>query len=490
MPFSNGLLGGIFGGNKDGENSEYDIEVDETSFYGTEAENKFIEDLALEGEELTGTLDSEDGFYDAYGNEFTDTQAEWNPYVNFTEDGEKANILGLPLNFNKTADPSGRVYKNTIMQDLPYVFIIPGKPVMNSKLVDNDGKKIKKSNLEEQLETLSNPNKFAVRGARTGYDLRFMGFRADYYEYYQYVETMLATLHATMGLGGLFFFEKEFKPSIRNYGLCFYADKSTSISESANNDYGESSLVQKANDFSAASREIRTIAGLNPAAIKDFDSTSIGSMVESMTSSNGILSRAFGAIGKVINGSQLLYPDIWTDSKFDRTYTINFKFYSPYGDKESIFKNVYVPFVSLLALALPRQDSLLGYAQPFVMKMACPGWFESSMCVVQSIQFVKGGNDNLWTIDNLPQEIEVNLTIRDLYSTLASTKKYSVLAYNLGLASFLDNMAGIRTDQLNLALRGEQFIKSRLTIPAKIFNGGVFTDFAYQMQEKFNNILR
>lgn len=489
MSFFSGLFGG--GESKDPQGIEVDLEgVEKTSFYGSENENKFIDEISEDSESLVNSISGEaDGFKDVYGNTLSESAASENPFINFTEKGKKANILGLPLNFCKTADPNGRVYKNTIMQDLPYVFIVPGKPRLNPKLVDSDGKKIKKGNLAEQLDAISDPNKFAVKGARTENDLRFMGFKADYYDYHKYVQTMLSTLHATMGLGGIFKYENEFKPGVSNYGLCFYADKSTSISESASNDYSESSLVQKANDVSATTREFKTILGFN-SKIKDMESNSLDDMVDSLTSSNGILSRAFGAVGRVLNGSQLLYPDIWTDSKFDRTYTINFKFFSPYGDKESIFKNVYVPFISLLALALPRQDSLLGYAQPFVMKMVCPGWFESSMCVVQSISFIKGGNDNLWTVDNLPQEIEVNLTIKDLYSTLASTKKFSVLAYNLGLASFLDNMAGIRTDQLNLVLRGKNFIKTRLSAPSKIFNGGIFSDFAYEVQKGVNNFLR
>jgi hypothetical protein len=489
MSFFSGLFGG--GESKDPQEIEVDLEgVEKTSFYGSENENKFIDEISEDSESLVSKINGEnDGFKDVYGNTLSETAVSENPFINFTEKGKKANILGLPLNFCKTADPNGRVYKNTIMQDLPYVFIVPGKPRLNPKLVDSNDKKIKRGNLAEQLDSLSDPNKFAVKGARTENDLRFMGFKADYYDYHKYVQTMLSTLHSSMGLGGIFNYENEFKPGVSNYGLCFYADKSTSISESASNDYSESSLVQKANDISAANREFKTILGFN-SKIKDMESKSLDDMVDSLTSSNGILSRAFGAVGRILNGSQLLYPDIWTDSKFDRTYTINFKFFSPYGDKESIFKNVYVPFISLLALALPRQDSLLGYAQPFVMKMVCPGWFESSMCVVQSISFVKGGNDNLWTIDNLPQEIEVNLTIKDLYSTLASTKKFSVLAYNLGLASFLDNMAGIRTDQLNLVLRGKNFIKTRLSAPSKIFNGGIFSDFAYQIQTKVNDILK
>lgn len=466
------------------DNSEFS-----NGMYGdnSEAQDRFM--VELEQSEMEESLNS-GNFSDVYKNtELTTQEMEWNPFINFTEEGKKANILGLPLNFCKTADPNGRVYKNTIMQDLPYVFILPGIPSLNSKLIGVDNEKLSKKDIAKMIEDNENNIKFAVRGIRTQADLRFMGFKASYYDYFKYVETMLSTIHATMGLKGIFNFKDEFDSSTNNYGLCYYADKSTSISESASNDYTESSIVQKANDLSTASREIKSILGWN-SNIKDMDSTNIDDMTDALTGSNGILSRVGSMLGRVVNGSQLLYPEIWADSKFDRSYTINFKFYSPYGDKESIFKYVYVPFISLLALALPRQDSLLGYGQPFILRLSSPGWFESSMGVVSSITFTKGGNDNLWTKDNLPQEIEVNLNIKDLYPSLVATKRYGILSYNLGLASFLDTMAGVRMDQLDLIMSGKRFIKTRLTAPAKIFNTDFLKDFTTDFANEINNILR
>lgn len=476
---------------KNDDGKEFDISEWESSngMYGEKAnENSIIDELNQE--ELDAVLTSND-FTDVY-NQSVDTGvvADTDPFIDITEAGNKANVLGLPLNFCKTADPCGRTYKDTIMQDIPYVFLLPGKATLNGKLIDGNGNKIKKNQIIKDIESMEE-GKFAVRNPRTGADLRFLGFRADYANYFKYVQTMLSTLHATMGLQGIFNFDNEYSTSFINHGLVFYADKSTSISEDASNDYTESQFVQSANDKATLAREVRLIAGFD-ANVKDFDSTSVDNMADQITGSNGIISRAFSGIGRVLNGSQLLYPEIWADSKFDRSYTLNFKFYSPYGDKESIFKYVYVPFISLLALALPRQDSTLGYGQPFVLRLSAPGWFESSMGAVTSIQFTKGGQDDLWTIDGLPQEIDVTVNIKDLYPTLTSTKKYGMLTYNLGLSSFLDTMAGIRTDQLDVVLRGKTFMKTRLSIPSKIINSGKewVSDWSYQLQQGFNNLIR
>lgn len=120
-------------------------------------------------------------------------------------------------------------------------------------------------------------------------------------------------------------------------------------------------------------------------------------------------------------------------------------------------------------------------------------WFESSMCVVSSISFTKGGDDSNWSIDNLPLEIDVNVTIKDLYSSLPITKKYKMMSYNIGLSSFLDTLAGIRTDQLNLFARGNTWLKTRLSIPSRWFHStieGNLSDFGFNLQQKVSSFIQ
>lgn len=75
-------------------------------------------------------------------------------------------------------------------------------------------------------------------------------------------------------------------------------------------------------------------------------------------------------------------------------------------------------------------------------------WFESSIGVIQSLTIERGGDDRLWSVDNMPLEINCTVTIQDMYSTTALTKSSRLVAFNAGLTSYLDNMAGIRTDRL------------------------------------------
>lgn len=140
-----------------------------------------------------------------------------------------------------------------------------------------------------------------------------------------------------------------------------------------------------------------------------------------------------------------------------------------------------------------RQDGLLGYQQPFLVRMTCPGYFNVDMGVITSLTISKGGPDNLWTVDNLPQMIEVNMSITDLYPQMIQVKDIGLLAYNLGIASFLENMAGIRSDQLDF-LRVKAMIQRKISnsllFNAKDFVENKFEDFFYELQNKATNMLR
>jgi len=61
----------------------------------------------------------------------------------------------------------------------------------------------------------------------------------------------------------------------------------------------------------------------------------------------------------------------------------------------------------------------------------------------------KGGDNQLWSCEGLPLEIDVTVSVKDLYPILMSTRLRAVLKYNRGLLAMLENMAGINTYQLS-----------------------------------------
>lgn len=424
---------------------------------------------------------------------YSDKPIGWNPY-------DSDRILGLPLYYNDLADPNGRVYNTTILYDLPVVHMLPGTMSVNRNLMDIAGKRISPAWLSNKLLDLTqNPSlPFAgIRGLAGGNDLRFIGFKPDYSEYFLYVQTMLSAVYSLMGKDNvfdIFNFSDLFKTDVNNYGLSFYLDKSSSISESADNTYTSSQVAEMANQKGQTAREADLLypTGGNTARFVD----SIKAMnplgvLEALGTFDGIITRTSNALFRVVNGSQLLFPDFWQDSRYDKSYNLSFKFYSPYGDKMSIFRYVYVPFIALLALALPRQDGLLGYTLPFYVRMSKPGHFDVDMGVVTSMSITRGGADNLWTVEGFPQMIEVNMNVVDLYPQLTQIKNDGLFAYNLGISSFLQNMAGIRPDHMS-------FMKLGALVNRKLSNSLLFNvdeiivneakDLVYDLQSRVNNL--
>jgi hypothetical protein len=96
------------------------------------------------------------------------------------------------------------------------------------------------------------------------------------------------------------------------------------------------------------------------------------------------------------------------------------------------------------------------------------------MMVVTSLTFKKGGAEDMWTVGGLPQEIEVNMTIKDLYPTLMMTKSYKVLSVNTGMVTWLENIAGLSINELkildNLFNALQQRINKIALIPEGIQN--------------------
>jgi hypothetical protein len=173
------------------------------------------------------------------------------------------------------------------------------------------------------------------------------------------------------------------------------------------------------------------------------------------------------SLGDAILGLNPMFPEVWKDSSFSRSYTLNFKFHSPYGNSASVYQNVLLPFSMLLSLVMPVMANPGTYSEPFVFQLDCPGYFACDLGICTDFSFTKGGSENLWTADGLPRQIDVNMTVKDLYPVLTASKNNESLYFNCGMGTFLDNLAGIslfRTDkgQADLITRMKAGLGSRL----------------------------
>ena len=407
-----------------------------------------------------------------------------------------AKIMGMPLNFSPLDDPAGDVFSETIEQDLPVVFFHPGKPKVNKRLFGKkeEGGLFDLGTVGNRILGLATDRPiFSMLGLTSYKDGRFISFKSDWSTYHQYVQTILQYIHASMGLPGLFTLSSLVKnPSI--YGIPFYASKGTSISESSNNEYRQSEFAAEANSKAESIREKKVYASTGQSGIIAEIGDFLKETIRDLTQDIPVIGGLVGAFTENLDGSVLSYPDLWRNSTFDRSYSLEFRFYSPYGDPESIMKYVYTPFICLIAFGLPLQDSYYSYKQPFLVRLSSPGWFECDCGIIRSIN-IERGSEQTWTAENLPREIIVRLTVSDLYSSLMLSRTSEVLKYNTGLVSYIECMAGIRYDQLNLIKRvgiklkvfGSSRLEDILTLKGLTPKLG---DLSYNKKQEIIKVLR
>ncbi len=237
----------------------------------------------------------------------------------------------------------------------------------------------------------------------------------------------------------------------------FYVDGLDSISDNFGNSTTESSLASTINGFSDQANEIKFLLGGDSALAQMINST--GDAVSSVSSAlSGTVTTMFGGmlgdlaktgVNTVLSGGKIVFPKIWQDFSFDRSYNFSIKLRSPDHDSVSIFFNVLVPYLHLLAMVLPVGMKIdpNGYTTPLLCKAYCKGMFNIDMGLITSMSCTRGASAQ-WNDDGLPTQMDIDITIEDLYSCLFMTNlenwSYSVAAVkNTSMLDFLANLSGL-----------------------------------------------
>jgi hypothetical protein len=223
----------------------------------------------------------------------------------------------------------------------------------------------------------------------------------------------------------------------------FWAENSTSISESASSEVGPTKLAGLVKGISEMSHEVGYLLGTHMS--EERKQGMINSAISGVSDfiGGGDSGQLTGSLADSILGLNPMFPEIWKDSSFSRSYNLSFRFHSPYGHRAAIYQNVFVPFLMLLSMVMPVMADKGSYSQPFVFQMDCPGYFACDLGICTDFSFVKGGSDNLWTIDGYPRQIDVTMSVKDLYPVLVASKNTKSMYFNVGMGTFLDNLAGI-----------------------------------------------
>ena len=408
-------------------------------------------------------------------------------------------IHGIPYQYMSIVDRApisgeaslGRLYADRIVARMPLLIITPGEPEFMAGWGDDE-----KSDAWREVLTMVNAGSDLSK--ITQREGRYYSFKPTWDLYVQYVAPLTQAAAHFLGIHnaqapvnnaanvvqgavqgsdlGSFRWDSFYNDSIHgklNYrqSVAFYVHSDTQVSDNFSNQTGKSQLEQKINSFSDLTREVNfmlgTLAGQTGmdmrkiVGVQNQSSENVLSNAENLADfTDGVLGKGnflesiAGNLGAVINGGKLIFPEIWTDSDFIKTYNITIKLRCPNPDPVSWYFDIWAPIAHLLPLVLPKQAGMNGYISPFLVRAYFKGIFNCQMGIITNMTITRGEKGN-WTLKGLPASVDVNMTIKDLYSVLQITREslssdeFTIMK-NIGILDYISNICGININEPDL----------------------------------------
>ena len=403
-------------------------------------------------------------------------------------------VLNMPHQYTGLADPTayysdgtfygdviiddndsqwmGRTYQKYVGSLGPYCIFKVGKPKYNGVFgqVSND---VISEMMEMDDESKGNFIDTLFEGSKEN-EMYYYTFQDAFDEYCQYVNTLVVYTGSRMGIPTLFskgltlssfdaskYIIKNNSNGIldrilgdmlytNNY-LTYYLDSAgTSAGESSGNSTTDSQLAGALKTLGQSKRELDFLLGKTTDADSSSSSGNAKNIITELYSgiegiADKLTNKLSGSFSSISMGANLLFPQIWNESEYSFSYSLKIRLESPYGDKESIFRNVYIPFFYLMAMALPRQSGKQGYVGPFLVQACAKGWFGCYCGIIGNFQVTKAPNSE-WNYEGYPTALEVSFDLKDMYPTMVGISKGTGVAFrqNYTLVSYLNVMAGVK----------------------------------------------
>lgn len=467
-------------------------------------------------------------------NNYTKQQKHLDEIMSNSVDGS-TRLIGAPHQFLPHNDnrygksKMGRMYAEKIIMEAPIVYIKPGVseflPGKNSKEKEGFAHALAsyhggdKADLQSKLESEEDDV------------IQYFGIKEAYSEYMGYVNMLCRMLATFLGIAdmrvpwtkgnvkfsnydwraykmesqygdltynapsGLFdalgdFYDYIKKSVEKDYEyIQFYVTPDSSYSQSFSNSTTSSVLENMTDQLSGIAKELQVISSMSGEVIGDLAEKSVSSLNNYITENatdgpiGKMLKRITGGAKQVINGGNFVLPEIWNNSSADGNFTFKVHLVTPYGNKLAWYINIGVPLMFLIALSLPLQQTANVIASPYLLSCFIPGWFTSSMCIVDSMSIEKA-SDGVWNKAGLPNDVTVSVTVKDLYSSLSIPKSDSIGQFmaNTGMLEFLMTTAGV-----NLA---NQSVGTKWNVWKNLFENkmlSIVQDNAYDLSMAFKH---
>ena len=251
----------------------------------------------------------------------------------------------------------------------------------------------------------------------------------------------------------------------------FFIDSDISYSESMSNEHSESmiksAIINNAQNIFKELSFISSSVGME--GLQSFLTDSADSLTNALGSAFGGTSsqftRALGDIinisGNLVQGENIIMPNVYQSSSYSKSYTFTVHLKTPYGTKFGYFMDICVPLMHLIALGIPKQTTSNTYGSPFLVKAYCEGVFTCNMGIVQNISITRGIN-SAFSADGLPTEVDVSVTIDDLYSDLSMSPQNApiLFAHNSSLIEYLATTCGLSLITPNVKQRVNMIVNT------------------------------
>lgn len=417
-------------------------------------------------------------------------------------------------------DQYGRCFAKTIVSDTPIVVFTPGLP----RYLTSESLGITQS--AEERNSLAN---FVLTGdadstveelLNSDKNLEYFSLGVTTTEYFKYVNTLTRNSAILMEIGDMSYHSTsnknvtlktldwgKYNKDIDSKtvmadilgidgGVAFAFDPQSSISASMSNSTTDSSIASQINTYSAQVRELEFLAGATAASnalkgLQDLTSSIVGGLTGGTTDDTGtnLFSRIGTGINNVVQGLNLKFPEIWSDSSYQKSYSCEMRFVSPYAALFSCWRYVLVPFFHLLPLAAPRATkSLNSYTSPFLIRAYSKGYFNVEMGIIDSMTYKTFGDGDMITADGIPMQIDCDISFHDLYKQLtvctAGGSNAALFFNNTGLIDLLGTLSGVNMCRLSLTDRLSMFA-------INTYNSimDYSTNFRRKISDKFNTHL-
>ena len=202
--------------------------------------------------------------------------------------------------------------------------------------------------------------------------------------------------------------------------VAFRLDEAGSIGESFSNSTKEPGIASTINGMSSSARDVQTNAmnfnlgdGIVGETISAFKNavTSFAAGTLDGVGLSGIAVLGGGAFADIQN--------VWDQSSASlpsESFTIQLR--TPYGNKVSIFQNLYIPLSMILAGALPLSTGPSSYTSPFMCQCFVPGRMQTRCGMITDLSITRGTSNAGWSVDGLPLGIDITFTVTDMSSVL------------------------------------------------------------------------